>query len=104
MIVHDPDAPSWDWVHRAIRSFPVSSTKIEEWKIPLWAAVGKNSQWKNVYGWPCPPSGTHRYFFKLYALDTNFGDPQYKVTLKQFEDAFSGHILWTAEIYWTYSK
>jgi len=104
MIVYDPDSPSWDWVHRAIRNFPLSVKKIDEWKIPLWATIGKNSQWKNAYSWPCPPNGTHRYFFKLYALDINFWDPQYKVTLKQFESTFSWHILWTTEIYWTYSK
>ncbi len=104
MVVYDSDDSSWVLVHRVIRNFPISNTQIEEWKIPLWATIGKNYQWKNVYSWPCPSSGTHRYFFKLYALDTNFWDPQYKVTLKQFESTFSWHILWTAEIYWTYSK
>jgi len=104
MIAHDPDAPSWDWIHWIIRNFSPNTTKIDEWKNPLWSIVGKNSRWKAEYRWPCPPNGTHKYFFKLYAIDTNYWDLPNNMTLKQFEDITKWHVLWTTEIYWTYSK
>ncbi len=105
MIVYDPDAQSWSWVHRIIWNFSINSKTIDEWKAPLLAVVGKNSRWKTEYRWPCTPNGTHRYFFKLYAMDTNYGNfPSLMMTVKQFEDITKTHILWTAEIYWTYSK
>lgn len=104
MIAHDPDAPDWDWIHWIVWNIPVKTTKIEEWVTPLWAMVGKNSRWKTQYSWPCPPSGTHKYFFKLYAISTNYLDLPNNLTLKQFEQIASWSILWTTEIYWTYTN
>ncbi len=67
LIVDDPDAPSGDYVHWLITDFnPV--TKINEGSIPSGAIEGRNSSGSLNYIAPCPPSGTHRYHFKIYAL------------------------------------
>jgi Raf kinase inhibitor-like YbhB/YbcL family protein len=104
LIAHDPDAPNGDWIHWIIWNFSAKFTQIEEWKTPWWATIGENSRWEASYRWPCPPSGTHRYIFKLYALDTNYGDLSSKMTLAWFEGIVQWHVLWTAQIMWTYSK
>lgn len=112
MIVHDPDAPGWDWIHWIILDLSPNLTKIEEWYISSWISVGLNSRWKSEYRWPCPPSGTHRYFFKIYAIDTDwkgikssfYTDFPDKISLSQFEEITKWHILWTAEIMWTYGQ
>jgi Raf kinase inhibitor-like YbhB/YbcL family protein len=67
LIVDDPDAPNGDWVHWVMFDMPVLS-KIEEDSAP--GKQGVNDSGRNRYDGPCPPFGTHRYFFKAYALDT----------------------------------
>ena len=67
LIVYDPDAPSGTWDHWVVWNIPPTG-KIEENKVP--GIQGINSFGKHDYGGPCPPSGTHRYFFKVYALNT----------------------------------
>ena len=69
LIVDDPDAPMGTWVHWVVFNIPVIA-KIDEDSIP--GTQGMNDFRKLDYGGPCPPSGTHRYFFKLYALDSKF--------------------------------
>jgi hypothetical protein len=64
---------------------------------------GKNDFRNLGYGGPCPPSGTHRYFFKLYALDRQVGLAS-GATKKQLEAAMDGHILGTAELIGRYSR
>ncbi len=69
LIVDDPDAPVGTWVHWVICNIDATATGIAENSVPKGAVQGLNDFKRNDYGGPCPPSGTHRYFFKLYALD-----------------------------------
>jgi Raf kinase inhibitor-like YbhB/YbcL family protein len=75
LIVDDPDAPAKTWVHWVVYDLPGSASGLPEnigpqEKLPGGGKQGTNDFKKIGYGGPCPPSGTHRYFFKLYALDT----------------------------------
>ena len=91
LIMNDPDAPNKDWVHWIV--FNITENKIEpNHTYPL----GKNSWGNTKYQGPCPPSGTHRYYFKLYALDTqlSLNAPDKKTLLK----AIKSHILAQDEI------
>lgn len=67
LIIDDPDAPVGTWVHWLVKDIPADVKEIREDSIP--GTQVKNDFGKEDYGGPCPPSGTHRYFFKLYALD-----------------------------------
>ncbi len=89
LIVDDPDAPVGTWIHWVVYDIPVISV-IQENSIP--GTQGINNFNKINYGGPCPPLGTHRYFFKLYALDTKLNLPQGK-TKAQVEKAMEGHVL-----------
>ena len=97
LIVDDPDAPNRDWVHWVLFNIPKNARKIIQ-----GGTDGKNSWGKTGYGGPCPPNGTHRYFFKIYALDTvlNLKTP----TKTQLENAMKGHILGKSELVGTYQK
>jgi Raf kinase inhibitor-like YbhB/YbcL family protein len=70
LIVDDPDAPAGTWVHWVVWNIVPQTKEIRENSVPNGANQGLNDFRKRHYGGPCPPSGTHRYFFKLYALDT----------------------------------
>ena len=70
LLVHDPDAPSGDFIHWTVWNILPDTADIDEGTAPAGAAEGSNDFGKTGYGAPCPPSGTHRYFFELYALDT----------------------------------
>ncbi|MGE0526420.1 MAG: YbhB/YbcL family Raf kinase inhibitor-like protein [Bdellovibrionales bacterium] len=110
LIVDDPDAPDprapeRTWVHWVVYNIPghVDHLNHAHVQLPEGAATGVND-WKNVtWGGPCPPVGKHRYFFKLYALDTylNFDLPP---TKSQIEQAMQGHILTQAELVGRYAK
>ena len=69
LIVDDPDAPMGTWVHWLVSDIPPETTGIELDSVPPGAVEVMNDFRKNSYGGPCPPSGVHRYFFKLYALN-----------------------------------
>lgn len=104
LIVDDPDAVSRDpWIHWVIWNIPPETTKIEEGSIPEGSVQGMNDFKKNSYGGPAPPSGRHRYFFKLYALDTkiNLGKNSGK---KEVERAMGGHIIQEAKLIGTYTR
>ena len=100
LIVDDPDASMGTWVHWVVFNIPVTS-QIEENSLP--GTQGINSFGGYDYGGPCPPSGTHRYFFKLYALDTELSLSG-KVSKKDLEKAMQGHILDKAELVGLYKR
>ncbi|MCX7771085.1 MAG: YbhB/YbcL family Raf kinase inhibitor-like protein [Proteobacteria bacterium] len=103
LIVDDPDAPMGTWVHWVLFNIPPNYKGIEENSVPEGAIEGINDFKKLKYGGPCPPSGTHRYFFKLYALDSLIN---LKGTIKKddLERAMKGHIIEKAELIGLYSR
>ncbi len=100
LIVDDPDAPMGMWVHWVLYNVPVVS-RIDENSIP--GEQGITDFGTKGYGGPCPPSGIHRYFFKIYALDTELGLKQ-GPRKKDLEKAMKGHILGKAEMIGLYKK
>lgn len=103
LIMDDPDAPVGTWVHWVVWNLPPTTRTIAEGSLPDGAVEGRNSWGRNEYNGPAPPSGTHRYFFKLYALDTSlsFAHPP---TKQQLEQAMKGHVLAHAELVGTYAR
>jgi len=103
LIVDDPDAPLGTFTHWIVWNIDPKTSFIEENSIPDGAIVGVNDFGKNSYGGPCPPSGTHHYHFKLYALDTTLNlDKNSKK--KDLEKAIENHILEKAEIIGIYKR
>jgi len=100
LIVDDPDAPMGTWVHWVVWSLPPKAT-IEENMIS--ETEGLNDFRRQQYGGPCPPSGTHRYFFKVYALDTVL-ELSPNSRKKDVEKAMSGHKLAKGEIVGLYRR
>lgn len=104
IICDDPDAPMMTWVHWVIYNIPADITALEEGvpkseTLPNGAAQGITDFRKVGYGGPCPPPGApHRYFFKLYALDTKLGLEAGRATKKALLKAMEGHILAEAQI------
>jgi Raf kinase inhibitor-like YbhB/YbcL family protein len=103
LIVDDPDAPAGMWVHWVLWNIDPKTGQIEENTVPKSALQGINDFRKHNYGGPCPPSGTHRYFFKLYALDSllNLSADSKKTDV---EKAMKGRILAQAEIIGLYRR
>ena len=102
LIMDDPDAPMGTWVHWLVWNIPQNNTGLSKGE-NITFPQGKNDFGKLYYGGPCPPSGTHRYYFKLYALDTML-DLAVGATKKQLEDAMKGHIVEEAQLMGTYSR
>lgn len=110
LIVDDPDAPDprapkMTWVHWVLYNLPAADGGLAEavQKLPPGTGQGLNDWGRIGYGGPCPPIGRHRYFFKLYALDTlldDLGQP----TKADLERAMAGHILAQARLMGTYQK
>lgn len=100
LIMDDPDAPAGTWVHWVVYNIPVAS-RIEENSIPGMQGLN-NSGGKNYHG-PCPPSGTHRYFFKIYALDEKL-NLSGVVDKKALEQAMQGRMLDKAELIGLYKR
>jgi len=106
LIMDDPDAikPAGKvWDHWVLFDISPTTKTIEENSVPENAIQGLNSWNKNEYGGPCPPDGEHRYFFKLYALDTTL-DLDSSATKKDVEEAMSQHIIEKAELIGRFSK
>lgn len=103
LIMDDPDAPRGVWAHWTVWNITPKITAIAENSVPPQAVEGITSFGNPGYGGPCPPSGTHRYFFKLYALDAtlNLSPQADKISL---EKAMEGHILDKTEIIGLYSR
>lgn len=108
LIADDPDAPRGTWVHWVVWNIPATARSLEE-SVPRQESLATGAKqgmtdFKKIgYGGPCPPSGTHRYFFKLYALDAMLNLPT-GTTKAEFEKAMQGHILGRAELMGTYQR
>jgi Raf kinase inhibitor-like YbhB/YbcL family protein len=109
LIVDDPDAPEpkapkMTWVHWVVFNIPTLASGLPEGGRPLpnGAREGQNDWKRSGYGGPCPPIGRHRYFHKLYALDTELELD--RPTKAELEAAMSGHILAQTELVGTYQK
>jgi len=112
LIVDDPDAPDpaapkRTWVHWVLYNLPPEAGGLEAAAspdlLPQGARQGRNDWGRTGYGGPCPPIGRHRYFHKLYALDTvlpDLGEP----TKAALEKAMQGHVLGKSELVGTYEK
>jgi len=110
LVVDDPDAPDpaapkMTWVHWVLYNLPPDSTGLSEAvkDLPKGTLEGVNDWRRTGYGGPCPPIGTHRYFHKLYALDTVLPDLG-KPSKAKLEDALRGHVIAQAELMGTYRK
>lgn len=101
LIMDDPDAPMGTWVHWLVWNIPPNSTGFSKGE-NITYLLGTNDFGTLNYGGPCPPSGTHRYFFKLYALDTML-ELKKGANKRQLEEAMSGHIIEEAQLMGTYS-
>jgi Raf kinase inhibitor-like YbhB/YbcL family protein len=100
LIVDDPDAPSKTWIHWIVWNIR-PTTLIRENSIP--GIQGMNDFRRMNYGGPCPPSGTHRYFFKIFALDKTL-DLRPGASIFELEKAMHNHILAGGEIFGTYER
>lgn len=103
LTVDDPDAPSGSWNHWLVWNIPSTVSLIEEDDVPEEAIQGISSFDKQEYGGPCPPSGTHHYIFKIFALDTELSLETIS-TIKEVEKAMEGHIIDQAEIVGLYQR
>ena len=108
IINDDPDAPMGTWVHWVIYNIPPTAQGLAEdikrvEKLPDGTLQGKNSWGRIGYGGPCPPGGTHRYFFKIYALDKML-NLKPGATKEELLTAMKGHILAQAQFYGKYSR
>ncbi len=97
LVVDDPDAPAGNWIHWLVWNIDPKTSLIEEDDVPEEAVQGTNSFGKDRYGGPCPPSGTHRYFFKLLALDTSLS-LESSATIEDAERAMEEHLLDETEL------
>lgn len=103
LIVDDPDAPMGTWVHWTMWNIDPKTEKIEENNVPYGAVEGMTSFKKLGYGGPCPPSGVHHYYFKIYAIDTMLALSK-KADKLEIEKEINGRILDQAELVGLYSR
>lgn len=103
LIVDDPDAPNGTWVHWTLWNIEPDTEEILEGTAPAGAVEGVTSFGTSGYGGPCPPSGTHRYFFKIYALDEMLNLSE-EADKKQLFQAMKGLILDEAELIGLYLR
>lgn len=103
LIMDDPDAPNGDWVHWIIWNIPPNTKSIPENVSPKFATQGKNTRELQTYGGPCPPTGIHRYFFRLYGLSTEL-DIQATSTKADLLKAMQGKIFDECQLMGTYRK
>lgn len=108
IICDDPDAPGGTWIHWVIFNLPPETSSLPEMVMPReelenGALQGANS-WGNIgYGGPCPPSGTHRYYYKVYALDAKLNLPP-GTTKEKLLNAMDGHVLDEGQLMGTYTR
>jgi len=103
----DPKAPKMTWVHWVLYNLPPAITSFEQRvtgsDLPSGTREGENSWKQTGYGGPCPPIGRHRYFFKLYALDTVLPDLG-EASKEKLEKAMDGHVIAKAELVGLYKR
>ncbi len=109
LIMDDPDVPTsiradGNWDHWLVWNIPSETKEIAENSVPQGAVVGKNTGGQNAYGGPCPPDREHRYFFKLFALDTVLDLPDDATTKSDLLMAMGNHILAQAELMGTFNR
>ena len=97
LIVDDPDAPSGLFTHWLVWNIDPKMTSIAEHSVPNGAVEGTNDFGESGYGGPQPPAGTHRYFFKIFALDRTL-DVSAGAKRREFEKAIKGHVIAQAEL------
>lgn len=103
IIMDDPDAPSGDFVHWVVWNIAPALDCFQAGVAPTGSVEGMNDFSRTGYGGPCPPSGTHRYHFRLYALDTTLDLPT-STTKQDLLKAMEGHILGQALLIGTYQR
>ncbi len=103
LIVDDPDAPMGTFTHWTVWNIPPNTTEFQENSLPQGAIEGLTSWGKTGWQGPCPPSGQHRYFFKLFALDQVL-ELKAGASLSQLKSAMEGHIIDRAELVGLYQR
>lgn len=103
LIVDDPDAPGGDWVHWLVYGIDPKTDFFDEGTIPNNSKQGKNTRGEEGYGGPLPPSGTHRYFFKLYAINKHIENIE-NTNKIDLENAMKGAILEKATLIGLYKR
>lgn len=103
LIVDDPDAPSGNWVHWLLWNIPADAKNISEHFTPNGTVEGTTSFGKTGWGGPCPPSGVHRYVFRLFALNAQINLPS-SANRTQLEDSMQGHVIDRTELLGTYIR
>jgi Raf kinase inhibitor-like YbhB/YbcL family protein len=103
LIVDDADAPGGLFTHWLVWNIDPTTTTVEENSAPANGIQGKNDFGKSGYGGPCPPSGTHRYFFKIFALDRQL-DLAAGSKRAQLDAQMRGHIMAQGELMGRYSR
>ncbi len=104
LILQDPDAAAeGGYIHWILFNIPAQTSEFRESKIPPDATQGNNSAGKANYAGPCPHSGTHHYYFKIYALDVMLNLPQ-GASLQEVEQAIQGHILDEGQLMGTFGE
>lgn len=103
LIVDDPDAPMGTWVHWVVYNIPANTTEIDAKKLPAGTKQGMTDFGRIGWGGPCPPNGTHRYFFKVYAINekTNLAGG---LTKSQLESAIRKNVIEKAELIGLYKR
>lgn len=102
LITDDPDAPSGLFTHWTVWNIPVQTGSIGEGNVPK-GVQGINDFGKSGYGGPCPPSGTHRYYFKIFALDRDLDLP-FGAKRDQLDAAMKGHVIAQGQLMGRYSR
>ena len=108
LIANDPDAPGGTFTHWVVFNIPVGESGFEEGvpnttRLANGAVQGVNDFKKIGYGGPCPPDGIHRYFFQVFALDTEL-DLSGDVTENELREAMQGHVVAEGEVMGKYRK